>query len=367
MNNKLLIITGERSGLTSILPALNSIDRSFLQNIKLVANDYSNILEEIRSNIIIPSFNGLNINVDLISRYLKTFNDLLKYIKFNNIRNVLLVDNPDFNLILARFLYTQGVNLYYFIIPQIWAWRTYRYKYLRKYFKKLFVIFPFEKEYLKKFNIDSKFVGHPKYEQTLSRVDIKSIRKSLGLNQRDRVISFFPGTRDSVLKSHFSLFEEAASLLAAKLSGYRIVISDTLSPHNIRKNNIIFTNENAINLLKISDFAIISSGSTTMEATFLQVPFIGVYKPDILTYSAGKLLTKVDSTIMPNILLKDRFIPELISPYISHNDIVRVAYSLIKNKAQLNIITKKLSNILSMFEGYKTSEIMKEEIIQILQ
>lgn len=365
-NKKLLIITGERSGLESIIPAINKLDETLKKCITIVAPDYSSIREELRSNIYIPAINGLTLNTSIISLYLKTFSEINSYISEHHISDVILVDNPEFNMLLARALFHKGTNLYYFIIPQIWAWRRYRIRQLKRYFKKVFVIFPFEEDILKNYEIDAEFVGHPKYEQICSDINIEKIRKELGLKKRDKVISLFPGTRENVLKRHFALFEDTAYLLAEELPDYKIIISDINRKSLKIKKRILYSPISALSLIKISDFAIISSGSTTMEATFANVPFIGVYKPDLYTYFAGKLLLEIDTTIMPNILLNERFITELISPYLSHNDIVSATISILNNKERIQIIKRKLKNVSEMFKGFETSMILKENIESIL-
>ncbi|MCX7957954.1 MAG: hypothetical protein N3B13_02820 [Deltaproteobacteria bacterium] len=366
-NKKLLIITGEKSGLNAILPSLTATKKRLLKNIRLVAPDYSQVPDEIRSNIFIPSHTGLTISSSLLIDYIRIFSEIIKYVRTNSFTDILLVDNPDFNLILASILYQQGCRLYYYIIPQVWAWREYRVKYLRKFFKKIFVIFPFEKEFLKKYGIESEFVGHPAYEECRNKRDTLNMRKTFGLNRNERIISLFPGTRESVLSRHFSIFEDAARLIAEKMKNFRVIISDIRREHNHTKGKIIYSPVNAINLLNISDFAVISSGSTTMEAAFLKKPFIGVYKPDILTYSAGKVLIKTESTVMPNILLNERFIPEIISPYLSKDEIVNTVINVAGDRLRLNIIRKKLSVVSSMFEGYRTSEIIRREIESVLK
>ncbi len=366
MNRRLLILTGEKSGLDSILPAINLLGAKQQKDISIVAHNYSEVPEHLRSNIRIPSFSGLGLNLNILSEYLRTFGEILSFINTNSITDILFVDNPDFNLFLARILSQKRLNLFYFIIPQVWAWRRYRINYLKKYFRKIYVIFPFEQRLLNEYGIDAEYTGHPRYEQTLSLPDEKDIRKKLGLGLRQKIISLFPGTRQIVLDRHFRLFEDAAVLLAEKLESHKIIISDIRDQNTRKHSKIKYSSANAMHLLKISEFAVISSGSTTMEAAFLNVPFIGIYRPDILTYSAGKVFIKSDSTIMPNILLNERFIPEIISPYLIRDEIVSSVINIVTNRIQTDVIRRKLSVVKSMFEGYKTSEIMSSEIRKIL-
>ena len=364
-DNRLLIITGEKSGLDAVLPAIEKLGDTELKSIRLIAPDYSNTREIIRSNITIPSINNLEFTKNILLDYSGVLIKIIKYIQQEQITDILFVDNPDFNLLIARLLYRK-VRMYYYIIPQVWAWREYRVKYLKRYFQKLFVIFPFEVDLLKRFGIQSRFVGHPVFERTIEGIDPKEIRKNLKISGKKRVISLFPGSRENVLKRHYQLFEDIALLLSEKLLDFKIVFSDLRNYHRGKRGKIIYTDAPSLHLLKISDFSIISSGSTTMEATFSNIPFIGIYKPDILTYTTARFLLRIDTTIMPNILLGERFIPEIVGPYLTHNDVLDKIINLIDNQSQLNIIRKKLQAVSNMFNGLSTSDIMSQEIRKIL-
>ena len=73
----------------------------------------------------------------------------------------ILIDFPDFNLRLARELHRLGIPVFYFVSPQIWAWRTGRVKQIKKYVRKMIVIFPFEQEFYRRHNVEVSYVGHP--------------------------------------------------------------------------------------------------------------------------------------------------------------------------------------------------------------
>ena len=74
---------------------------------------------------------------------------------------IILVDYPGFNLRIAEFAKQNGYIVYYYISPQVWAWKSSRVKKIRENVKRLFVILPFEKNYYKKYDYDVEYVGHP--------------------------------------------------------------------------------------------------------------------------------------------------------------------------------------------------------------
>ena len=95
----------------------------------------------------------------------KVQNDLIKVVKEKNIKNVVLIDYPGFNLSIAKKLKAFGVNIIYYISPQVWAWGAGRINKMKKLVDKMLVVFPFEEELYKKHGVDVEFVGHPLLER----------------------------------------------------------------------------------------------------------------------------------------------------------------------------------------------------------
>lgn len=366
MNKRLLIITGELSGLNSVLPSIEELSDNFWQRIKIISPDYSRIRETMRSEIRIPSLNGLIFNTDSLKGYFNAFFDIIKYIKQGQFTDVMFVDNPDFNLLLTRFISRGRLNLYYYIIPQVWAWRKYRIKYLKKFFKKIFVIFPFEKEYLKSEGIDSVYVGHPIIKLIENLPSQTETLKRLNVTSNQKIISLFPGTRPNVLKRHFFLFEQTAKLLSAKLEGYKFVISDTNNIGRANSKDIIYSPLPACEILNISNFSIISSGSTTIEATSLLTPFVGVYKPDLLTYNFGRILLKKPYTVMPNIILNRQSITEIIGPNLTAEEIAEEVLHYLQEPQKIQATIADLKTVKTILTEYQIDQTLSEEIRDIL-
>src|SRR5579875_3090987 len=84
----------------------------------------------------------------------------------------ILIDFPDVNLSLARHLKRQGVPVIYFVSPQLWAWKKYRIRSVKRFVDRMLVIFPFEERFYHDHRVAAEFVGHPLAElaaPTLSR------------------------------------------------------------------------------------------------------------------------------------------------------------------------------------------------------
>src|SRR5215467_11091354 len=106
-----------------------------------------------------------------------------------------LIDFPDFNLRLARELHRLGIPVFYFVSPQIWAWRTGRVKQIKKYVRKMIVIFPFEQEFYRRHRVDVTYVGHPLAHAPASMVSKPEFAAQNGLNVERSWVALLPGSR----------------------------------------------------------------------------------------------------------------------------------------------------------------------------
>ena len=105
------------------------------------------------------------------------------------------VDSPDFTLRVAKEVkkIDSRIKTIHLVAPQVWVWREHRIKKLRSFIDHLLLLFPFEKKYFDKENINSTFIGHPLLESNIkSKIDISQIIKD-----NKKIISIFPGSRTS--------------------------------------------------------------------------------------------------------------------------------------------------------------------------
>jgi lipid-A-disaccharide synthase len=146
-----------------------------------------------------------------------------------------LIDFPDFNLRLARELHRQGIPVFYFVSPQIWAWRTGRVKQIQKYVRKMIVIFPFEQEFYRRHGVEVSYVGHPLAYAEPPQITREEFAAQHGLNLRKQWIALLPGSRRKEVRLNLPPMVDAAELLC-KQGEFEFVlpVASTLSAQWLR-------------------------------------------------------------------------------------------------------------------------------------
>src|SRR5438270_10300456 len=124
----------------------------------------------------------------------------------------ILIDFPDFNLRLARELHRLGIPVFYFVSPQIWAWRSGRVKQIKKYVRKMIVIFPFEQEFYRRHGVEVSYVGHPLAYAASPEVRRTDFAARHGLDPGKPWIALLPGSRRKEVRLNLPPMLEAAGL-----------------------------------------------------------------------------------------------------------------------------------------------------------
>src|ERR1041385_1672841 len=128
----------------------------------------------------------------------------------------ILIDFPDFNLRLARELHGRGIPVFYFVSPQIWAWRTGRVQQIKKHVRKMIVIFPFEQEFYRRHGVEVSYVGHPLAYEPPPQISREEFAAQQGLDPKKQWIALLPGSRRKEVRLNLAPMVEAAGLLQQK-------------------------------------------------------------------------------------------------------------------------------------------------------
>jgi lipid-A-disaccharide synthase len=338
---------------------------------------------------------GVELIYDISEIAVIGFVDVFKgYVKFIELKNlcesalverkpngVLLVDYPGFNLRFARFAKKNGVKVFYYIAPQVWAWGRGRIKVLKKLVDKLFVIFKFEESFFKSYGVEAEFVGHPLLEDIakVENLDVDFLLSKYGIEPNKEVISFFPGSRIGEIRLMFKTMLKVGKILREKF-GVEVVFSraKTISEDEFFKiggEDVKFFKfvDDPHALLKMSKVAVVKSGTTSLEAGILGIPMVVCYKTSALNYFIGKLLVKkdvIESIALPNIVLGKRVVPELIQNDFTVQRVFELVKRYLEDEKFFNDVRDellKIKEILKFDFGYKTtSEIVAEKILSML-
>lgn len=231
----------------------------------------------------------------------------------------ILIDFPDFNLRLARELHSRSIPVFYFVSPQLWAWRTGRVEQIKKYVRKMIVIFPFEQEFYSRHGVDVCYVGHPLAFLPLPQISREEFAANYRLDPGKQWIAILPGSRRKELRLNLPVMLEAVELLrrAEDDFEYMLPVASTLDKEWVRYQlgpayTTIKLTENAQATVMLSRAAVVASGTATVEAALTGTPFAVVYRLSLLTWLLGRRLVKLDTFAMPNLIAGRKIVPELI-------------------------------------------------------
>src|SRR6266852_1188265 len=248
----------------------------------------------------------------------------------------ILIDFPDFNLRLARELHRLGIPVFYFVSPQIWAWRTSRVKQIKDYVRKMIVIFPFEQEFYRAHGVEVSYVGHPLAYLPPPDVNRPEFAEQYSLYPRKQWIALLPGSRRKELRMNLPVMLEAADLLRKQGHDfeYLLPVASTLDSEWVRyqlgpATDWVKLTADARATVMLSRAAVVASGTATVEAALTGTPFIVVYRLSPLTWLLGRRLVSVDTFAMPNLIAGRRVVPELIQCGFTAENVVRELTAII--------------------------------------
>jgi lipid-A-disaccharide synthase len=250
----------------------------------------------------------------------KGFNILKARLLSDPPRLLILIDYPDFNLRLAKVAKKAGVQVLYFISPQVWAWRSGRITGIGKVVDRMAVLFPFEVPFYEKAGIPVSFVGHPLLDMVAPALETRQAAAALGLDPARRTVGLFPGSRKSVIKRLLPVILESAALLKARLPELQFVLplAASLRPGDIAEAlgasglEVTVISGRNHDVMSACDAAISVSGTVIMELALVGVPTVLIYKVSPLTYQIGKRVINVPHIGICNIVAEKRLIKELI-------------------------------------------------------
>jgi lipid-A-disaccharide synthase len=227
-----------------------------------------------------------------------------------------LIDFPDFNLRLARQLQKLDIPVFYFVSPQVWAWRSSRVKQIQKYVRKMLVIFPFEQDFYRSHGVEVTYVGHPLAyapDPVISRAEFAS---RYSLDAAKTWIALLPGSRRKEVRMNLPPMLQAGNTLG---NDYEFVLplASTLNRdwllQQAEGSATRFTiTENARATVTHARAAVVASGTATVEAALTGTPFVVVYRLAPLTWLVGRRLVKLDTFAMPNLIAGHTIVTELI-------------------------------------------------------
>ena len=248
---------------------------------------------------------------------------------------LVLIDFPDFNFRLAKFAASLKIPVIYYTCPQVWAWRSGRLEFLRKYTNRRALLFEFEKKFYEERGLSADWVGHPIFDTLEDQADQKQLKISFGLNPEEKLIALLPGSRKSVARRLAPIIFQAASLMAKEDPNLNFIVAQAdsldadffkadLAALNFAKKPQLIKGRSR-QILAAADLALLASGTSSVEASILGTPHLVTYQTSALSWLLAKILVKVKYASIANILMGRELIPEYLQGQARPENLARKA------------------------------------------
>ncbi|MFP4445309.1 MAG: lipid-A-disaccharide synthase [Desulfosudaceae bacterium] len=264
---------------------------------------------------------------------------------------LILIDFPDFNLRLASAAKKAGIPVFYYITPQVWAWRKRRVHQIRRLVDHAAVILPFEEAFFQQYQVPVTFVGHPLldagYENLPEAVD--------GSSRPSGVIGLLPGSRTREVRQHLPLMLAAAERIAARGQPVTFVVSCAPSVPQAVFTEIVepyagrlcleFVFESVAAIFSRSTLVLAVSGTVALEAALAETPMLVIYRVSRISYWLARALVRLDHISLVNLIAGRQIVPELIQAAASPENIARQAADLLADPERLQAMRHELRQI----------------------
>ena len=270
------------------------------------------------------------------------------------------VDSPDFTLRVAEKVkkINSNIKIIHFVAPQVWVWRERRVKKLKSFLDHVLLLFPFEKKYFDKENIQSTFTGHPLLENDeKSKIHISQI-----IRDHKKIISIFSGSRQSEVDILLPILIDFIKMMNEKYKDIFYVFHSTSELNRLVQDKLIkqgFKNCGSISdekiksqVLKSSTFAVAKSGTISLEICNAKVPSIIIYKMNIINFLIVKMLVKIKYANIINIAANEEIIPELLQSNCNSKNIFNNVDRFLENSQSIKKQIDQSQEIIKNFKMF---------------
>lgn len=287
---------------------------------------------------------------------------------------VILVDYPGLNMRIANLADNLRIPVLYYICPQFWAWKHERVFKLKASVRHVACILPFEKDLLDIHNVTCSYVGHPIAEEITFELDRPAFAAFFGLDPNKKWLGFLPGSRDTEIARMLPVFLQSAALFPAR--EYEFLFSKSRGVDHILYMSIIGSVPNVrahiidgytYEMMRHADFLISTSGTATLEAGYIGTPLLIGYKASFLSYLIARHFIRVKRIGLPNIVLDDDVLPELVQNDLTPRRIYEKVSVLLDSPERLDEIKQKLAGLHDLLSDRKPSVEMPALIRKLLK
>ena len=297
---------------------------------------------------------------DKIGNLLSAYRQLTTILRTQPPDLLVLIDFPEFNLRLAKIAKQTGVRVFYYISPQVWAWRKRRVHTIAKRVDQLAVVFPFEPEFYARYGCPVEFVGHPLVDRVHPTRSRQETRQHYQLDPHRQTIAILPGSRGQELRYLLEPLLGAAAQLGRDYQ-FVLAVAATLERTEIEKKveeevakhipptqssvRVVVVQGDTYNVVHAADLALVASGTATLETALLERPMVIVYRVTPLTFALARLFVRVPFIGMPNLIAERQVVPELLQNAVTPSRIAEEARQLLSNPQAYSVAQEGLREV----------------------
>jgi len=280
-------------------------------------------------------------------RFWHMYRLLVSFIQEQKPALLILIDYPEFNLLLAKRAKALGVPVFYYISPQVWAWRRGRVRKIARRVDRLATVFPFEAELYAKASPGNhgrplaEFVGHPLLDMARPTRTRAETRSRYGLDAQRPLLAILPGSRRKEIRYLLEPAIVAARRLRQEGWQAAIALASTLRHTDLQEAldggsvELPIVEDDTYNLVHAADAVVVASGTATLETALLERPMVIMYRVSPLTYAIARRLVNVAHIGLPNIVLDRGVFPELIQNDVSPENIAAAVRDVYARRHEL--------------------------------
>lgn len=290
---------------------------------------------------------------DLIDTYNKAKNALID----NRPDLLILIDYPDFNLLLAKKAKQAGIPVLYYVSPQIWAWRKGRVHKIAASVDKVAALFPFEVDCYRKTGPPCEFVGHPITERMNIDRSKAELKTELGLDPEKGVVSLLPGSRPSEIERHQIIIRELSKKIHKEFPDMQIVVPmvkgtslDVTLP-----DYTVTVYDRTLEVVACSEAAAVTSGTATLETALLGIPMTVFYRTSDFTFHLVKALSSIKYVALANLLADKEIVPEFLQAEATTDNIFGALKRILTYGMYRNNMVLELQKIREIMKGKNPS------------
>jgi len=279
---------------------------------------------------------------------------------------LILVDYPGFNLRIAKFAKSIGLKVFYYISPQVWAWKKSRVHKIKRFVDRMFVILPFEKQFYKDMEVEVDFVGHPLIDAISS---MKVVALNCKIEKDKKIIALLPGSRKQEIAAMLPVMLQ----MQERFKQYQFVVAGapSIMPEYyasfMNNSNIQVVYNQTYSLLTKAHAALVTSGTATLETGLFGVPQVVCYKGGAISYAIAKRLVDVKYISLVNLVMDKEVVKELIQNEFNVSNLERELDKILNDSSYQDEMKANLVALKEKLGGPGASKVTAELLINYLK